>query len=763
MNVTRANIDTATDEFTSLVSTASFIAMDLEMTGISLPGPETKEHLMDTPSMRYVKMRQVASRFSVIQVGLTLFHAKTESKTEPKTVPVPGTTSASTSPDTTDIISSSDTHTSSNVDAYDARVYNVFTFPQKGQITLDGSAVDFLVNNGMDWNAWFENGVPYLRQGPAEKLKLIMFPPPKPTSQPSNGTDTSTDTAAAPQASPTPTPIKAKRANANAMVLNKTEDINFCKDALAGVAEWAKAIENIDCNDKDNANANDTSPSPSNEHILPSCNSYRRRFLYQELERIYGNGDNNDNGNSDSSKFTVETRTPNPNRHWEKLMVILCLTPAQRAAKEHADHLEKVKQYNAKLGFRRMWTALTQSNRPLVVHNGLYDLMFMVHHMHDDLPDTLEEFKIVVGGLFPGGIYDTRMVGGKIFVKDNALEVTSRNLFSDLRLDRVYGVCKSEADAAGKDAAEKEAEAANANASTNSSTKGEEHSSTPSSSSSSSSSSSTSISTRLSVDFTNGHDRYCDPSKAILHEAGYDSYITAFSFAYMRRITEVQYYQSSPYSITHGDVATVTGAGRAMTSMVHLEGSNNYRIPLFRSFYPGVNLAPASIDVVAELEHEDQYVFSGFPKEYTTSDVMRLFNTNPTPTSGVDNEIEEAEAPSSSPPPPLPSIYVRWINDNSVVVRFAKTDAKIVLANLTAHMKIIRNASTDLKMELLDSYMRFADEKIKIAADDADNVNANDIVSAAKTGIKRKAVDFISSSTKRVRTIIQGYFSTGEE
>ena len=705
MNVTRSNIDATADEFRSLVSSASFVAMDLEMTGISLPDNDCKESLMDTPSMRYSKMRKVASRFNVVQVGLTLFHEKNDA-----TNANDDSTCTDDADVDADVDADADVNNASPVlseDRFEARTYNVFTFPAKGQITLDSSAVDFLVKNGMDWNAWFQDGVSYLRKGPADKLKQRMFPTIDTIDDASKATSTSTSNGNGDgngnAGKSTFSPNKKK--NTNAMVLDKAEDITFCNEALVQVAEWhAEQVlaMSMEQGESESDNIEITGTATANEHMLPSCNSYRRRFLYQELERIYGTG-------LDDSLFSIETRTPDPNRHWEKQMVIFHLTPEQRLVKEAAALASKQKIYNERIGFRRMWTALTESNKPLVVHNGLFDLLFMVQHMHDDLPETLGEFKNTVGGLFPGGVFDTRMVGGGLFVEDN-VNVEKRSVFSDLRLDKIYGVCKSESDAAAVD--------------TNSNHK--------------------CAKPKIHVTFAEGHDRYEDPSKACLHEAGYDSYITAFSFAYMRKMALVD----------------------------HLNGSK-YRMPLYRSFYNGVDLTPNSNDIVSEMDQQQQHVFKGFPKEYQTSDVIRLFTCAPYRKDGTGAKEGEGEGNGVEEKKKSIRVFVRWINDDSVVVRFANDDADIVRANLDAHIHIAASAKEGLTNHMmlvpLDAYMRASDEKVAASGDTTAATAAAEVMingngnggDGSKRGIKRKAAEFVSSSAKRVRAIIQGCISKG--
>ena len=59
-----------------LLPTASFVAIDEEMTGIHLitAGGEKLEKMDDTTEQRYAKMRLVAQHYKLIQIGLCLFH-----------------------------------------------------------------------------------------------------------------------------------------------------------------------------------------------------------------------------------------------------------------------------------------------------------------------------------------------------------------------------------------------------------------------------------------------------------------------------------------------------------------------------------------------------------------------------------------------------------------------------------------------------------------------------------------------------------------
>ena len=52
--------------------------------------------------------------------------------------------------------------------------------------------------------------------------------------------------------------------------------------------------------------------------------------------------------------------------------------------------------------------AIGACRKPLVVHNGMYDLMFFMNAFHGPLPERLDEFKAQLKACLPNPIYDTK-------------------------------------------------------------------------------------------------------------------------------------------------------------------------------------------------------------------------------------------------------------------------------------------------------------------------------------------------------------------
>ncbi|KAJ1674312.1 hypothetical protein EV182_003536 [Spiromyces aspiralis] len=60
------------------------------------------------------------------------------------------------------------------------------------------------------------------------------------------------------------------------------------------------------------------------------------------------------------------------------------------------------------LALRSIMGAIITSGAPLILHNGLVDLMLMYHHFYAPLPKSLTTFMADILEMFKGGVWDTK-------------------------------------------------------------------------------------------------------------------------------------------------------------------------------------------------------------------------------------------------------------------------------------------------------------------------------------------------------------------
>ncbi|KAJ1903911.1 hypothetical protein LPJ71_005010 [Coemansia sp. S17] len=59
---------------------------------------------------------------------------------------------------------------------------------------------------------------------------------------------------------------------------------------------------------------------------------------------------------------------------------------------------------------REVFLDIVRAGVPLVIHNGLFDLVYLYQSFFGPLPDTYESFAFDLNEMFPGGIYDTKII-----------------------------------------------------------------------------------------------------------------------------------------------------------------------------------------------------------------------------------------------------------------------------------------------------------------------------------------------------------------
>jgi len=360
VNVTKSNFLEQSNDLIANLPNAAFVAIDEEMTGISVPNtPRPPKD--DTPEQRYKALKKVPERYSIIQFGIALFLRR-----------VDGTQNS-----------------------FDVKRYNFYLFPSSNarEVTLNPSSIEFLQEHGMDFNRWMKGGIPYCTSGQAKafiekyrKRALSLL----------KDTDSK------------PSPFSKRKVE-----LTRPEDINFHARSMASLREWI---------DSARATTNDEGTS----FLLPPANAFLRRALYESIGQEY------------------------PSLILEKChnsqIRVLRLTPEEKLVRRERQRKEAFGHLMVQeLGFWRVFHALSQANKgmlnigsstafaatkddvnlqinqraggtlkhnktPIVVHNGLMDILFALTHFHDpELPASYDQCKTLISEYFPL-LYDTKVM-----------------------------------------------------------------------------------------------------------------------------------------------------------------------------------------------------------------------------------------------------------------------------------------------------------------------------------------------------------------
>ncbi|OMO83755.1 Ribonuclease CAF1 [Corchorus capsularis] len=353
-HVTRSNFDSTLVELRSHVRAADFVAIDMEMTGVtSAPWRESFE--FDRFDIRYLKVKDSAEKFAVLQFGVCPFHWDSLKK------------------------------------SFIAHPHNFFVFPRQ-DIPLDGSSyeflcqttsMDFLAKYQFDFNACIYEGISYLSRRQEDEARRQLK-----SRNEVRLTNSSYDLR---QTVDVP--------------LVRVSDILFTERMKKRLSEWHdNLLQNrsggyhdqgvsIDINQQFQTVFFKMRPALSlngfTSHQLSLIRMVTRKH-FEDLAYVRFNSE------SSSQELVVYTDSEN-DKH--RLM--------EEVKNEHQGSAEM--KINAAVGFRHVIDLLSSENKLIVGHNCILDIAHIHNKFLGPLASTAEEFVACVNKYFPY-IIDTKIL-----------------------------------------------------------------------------------------------------------------------------------------------------------------------------------------------------------------------------------------------------------------------------------------------------------------------------------------------------------------
>ncbi|NXN61038.1 PARN ribonuclease, partial [Rynchops niger] len=310
------------------IEESDFLAIDGEFSGIS-DGPSVSAltNGFDTPEERYQKLKKHSMDFLLFQFGLCTFkYDQTEEK-------------------------------------YIMKSFNFYIFPKPFnrsspdiKFVCQSSSIDFLANQGFDFNKVFRNGIPYLNQEEERQLREQ---------------------------------YDEKRSQANGAGSLAYISPNATKCPVTIPEDQKKFIEKVV------EQIEDLLKNEENESLeLEPCTGFQRKLIYQTLSWKYPKG------------IHVETLESDKK---ERYIVISKVNEEERKRREQQKQAKEQEELNDAVGFSRVIHAITNSGKLVIGHNMLLDVMHTIHQFCCPLPDDLSEFKEVTSCVFPR-LLDTKLM-----------------------------------------------------------------------------------------------------------------------------------------------------------------------------------------------------------------------------------------------------------------------------------------------------------------------------------------------------------------
>mmetsp|Transcript_5781 Transcript_5781/g.8447 ORF Transcript_5781/g.8447 Transcript_5781/m.8447 type:complete len:493 (+) Transcript_5781:146-1624(+) len=244
---------------------------------------------------------------------------------------------------------------------YLAHTFNFFMYPNKDSsrdVVLSPATTHFLAEHKMDFNTWIKCGVSYVNDEQASE-KRDKF-------ERNWSSNTTTDT-------------KVLRGPSDSKIkLTAQSDIEFIDSTMASIEEWM---------------TNDS--SAGNTKLLKPANAFLRRVIYERVEENFPD-------------LIVEKSSDNRNQ-----LQVLRLSEDEKKARWERNRLEAKSKLELDIGvfsiFELLQKECTSRDVPVIVHNGMMDMLFLLTHFVAGPLDKYAQFCEQMQKTFPI-VYDTKVL-----------------------------------------------------------------------------------------------------------------------------------------------------------------------------------------------------------------------------------------------------------------------------------------------------------------------------------------------------------------
>ncbi|KAK5641654.1 hypothetical protein RI129_010201 [Pyrocoelia pectoralis] len=256
---------------------------------------------------------------------------------------------------------------------YKQQGYNFYIFqnsPNKyvpdHRFLCQSSSIDFLATSGFDFNKLFREGISFLNSSEEEKYRESLS--------------------------------EAQKMRTNKMLQN-----TYTPDRSGQSINQSMTVEEKDLVNKIFKEIHDFIASDEEEHVLPKCNAYIRRLVYQQAEVTLLN------------KANLETRTL---ENKERIFVVTRIrTQDEKEAANREAIKKEEEELQQSIGFSTVIKAIVESGKLLVGHNMCLDLLHTINQFLIPLPFEYEEFKEIAHYSFPK-ILDTKYMSSTAPLKN---------------------------------------------------------------------------------------------------------------------------------------------------------------------------------------------------------------------------------------------------------------------------------------------------------------------------------------------------------